>query len=232
MNLNDIFEMIYANAGEIFAALSAFVAISSALAARRETRKQGDLMTERLRQSIDSASLDWGSAAIDTLARAAMFARTRHLQANDAGFAGGKASLLINLSALIDRGRMFFPNVEDGEKGKDKHAANRGSRPPILDAMVRAHDELQALTREGGPTGENSADYIDECRRLVVSELQAYLDPRRMDQIVGRYCDQDKSDRRDAIHRAAALKAELVTRRPGLSVDGSTYTAPRMEKVQ
>lgn len=232
MGVNAIFDWVYAHIGQVFTTLSALVAIISALSARAETRKQRELRTEQLRHSIDSASLDWGNAAIDTLVRAAAFARTRHMHQNEPGFHGGKTNLLINLSALVERGRMFFPNLNEARKGVEKEGAYRGHRPPILDALMWAHYELEALTREGGPTGDNSAEFFDECRRLMVSELQAHLDPRRLNQIVGRYDDQSHAHQNEAIERAKALKGKLLSRRPGLAVDGVQATQTPTETRQ
>lgn len=208
----------------ILAIGSAFVAVISALIARGETRRQRKLQTERLRQSIDAASLEWGNAAIDTLARAAMFARTRGLQVNDGAFLANKANLLVALSTLVDRGRMFFPNLNPDNKGAEKEGAYRGHRPPILDALMWTFHELEALTREGGPSSDDAAAFIDECRRLLVSELQAYLDPRRKDEVVERYDDQTGDNRSDAIAKSQALKAKLATRRPGFQFGAEAST--------
>lgn len=232
MSMSDILALLREHLDVVIAIGSALVALVSAFASRAETRRQRRLQTERLRQSIDAASLEWGNHAIDALGRAAMFARTRHLQANDGTFAGGKTSLMINLSALVERGRMFFPNLDGDNKGMDKDGAYRGHRPPILDAMMWAYFELDALTRDGGPTGDNSADFIDDCRRLMVSELQAHLDPRRLDKIVERYDDQTHENRREAIDRANALKARLESRRPGLVLDTSQPPAAPKETRQ
>ncbi len=232
MSMSDILALLREHLDVVIAIGSALVALVSAFASRAETRRQRRLQTERLRQSIDAASLEWGNHAIDALGRAAMFARTRHLQANDGTFAGGKTSLMINLSALVERGRMFFPNLDADNKGMDKDGAYRGHRPPILDAMMWAYFELDALTRDGGPTGDNSADFIDDCRRLMVSELQAHLDPRRLDKIVERYDDQTHENRREAIERANALKARLESRRPGLVLDTSKPPAAPTETRQ
>lgn len=232
MSMSDILALLREHLDVVIAIGSALVALVSAFAARAETRRQRRLQTERLRQSIDAASLEWGNHAIDALGRAAMFARTRHLQASDGAFAGGKTNLMISLSALVERGRMFFPNLDADNKGMDKDGAYRGHRPPILDAIMWAYFELDALTRDGGPTGDNSADYIDDCRRLMVSELQAHLDPRRLDKIVERYDDQTHENRREAIDRANALKARLESRRPGLVLDTSRRSATPTETRQ
>ncbi len=232
MSITYIFDWLYAHIGQVFTTLSALVAISSALSARAETRRQRELRTEQLRQSIDAASLDWGNAAIDTLVKAAAFARTRHMQQNEATFQGAKTNLLINISALVERGRMFFPNLNEDMKGAEKDGAYRGHRPPILDALMWCHYEMEAMTREGGPTGENSADFFDSCRRLIVSELQAHLDPRRLNQVVGRYDSQTRTHQKDAIDRARDLKATLLSRRPGLSIEDVQSTQASTETRQ
>ncbi len=198
---------------------SAVVALISAIISRGETRRQRRLQTERLRHSIDAASLDWGGQAIDTLARAAMLARTRHMHANDAGFEAGRTSSLMALTALIDRGRMFFPNLDPDRKGAEKETAYRGIRPPILDVLVWAYSEVEALRRTSDEADNSAADFIDDCRRLLVSELQAHLDPRRLDQVIGRYDDQKNADRSQAIARADELRERLKSRHPGINLD-------------
>jgi hypothetical protein len=215
MDVAGVLGLVQSNTDLILTIGSAIVAVISAVIARGETKRQRKLQTERLRQSIDAASLDWGNAAIDALARCAMFARTRHLQANDGAFLANKANMLVVLSTLVDRGRMFFPNLNPDKKGAEKEGAYRGHRPPILDALMWTYHEMEAITREGGPSSEDTAAYIDECRRLLVSELQAYLDPRRKDEVVERYDDQTGENRSDAIAQSQALKSKLETRRPG-----------------
>ena len=230
--VNDIFNLLAGHAGEVITGVAALVAILSAVSSRAETRKQRALATERLRQSIDASSLDWGNAAIDTLGRAAMLARTRQAQPNEAAFQTARTGLLIGISSLVERGRMFFPNLNEEMKGAEKEGAYRGHRPPILDALMWSYYELQALTRNNGPTSDNSAEFIDDCRRLLVSELQAHLDPRRLNQIVGRYDNQTRTHQTDALNRSRDLKARLLSRRPGLSVDGVTTTQMPTETRQ
>ncbi|KCZ84372.1 hypothetical protein HAD_01795 [Hyphomonas adhaerens MHS-3] len=232
MATDNIWQMLTDNVGTVVTVVSAIAAVIGALASRAETRKQRQLRTEQLRQTIDSSSLDWGNAAIDTLARAAMLARTRHFHGNEGSFQTAKAATLVNLTGLIDRGRMFFPNLDEHKKGTEKDGAYRGSRPPILDAMVWVHCETAALTREGGPTGDNSGAFIDDCRRLVVSELQAHLDPRRLNQVVGRYDGQTRTHQQQAIERADSLRQQLLTRRPGVAIDNPTRQPEQPETVQ
>ncbi len=219
MNLQMILNF-FSQHGEVAVAFaSAAVSVFAALLAGRETSRQRKLQTERLRQSLDQASLEWGNLAIDALGRAAMFARNRALYTTSAAFVTNKVNLLVALSVLVDRGRMFFPNIDPAAKGAHKEGAYRGHRPPVLDALMFAYMELENMAFENAPADDDSGAFIDECRRLLVSELQAHLDPRRKDEIIGRYHDQTHENRSGAIARAGELKALLLQRRPGIDTE-------------
>lgn len=216
MGFENLFGWLQNHIEIIVALLSAAVAVFGALISRNETKKQRMLQQENLRHSVDAQSLGWGNAAIDVLNRAAMFARTRQHQANDASFFQQRVNMMLAISSLVERGRLFFPNIDPASKGSEKEGAYRGKRPPILDALMFAYYEIEAMSRQGGPTADNSAEFIEDCRRLLVSELQAHLDPRRRDLVVDRYDEQRLDHRGDAVARADALKSNLKARRPGL----------------
>lgn len=218
MGLENLFVWLQNHLEIVIALLSAGVAMFGAIISRNETRKQRAIQMENLRHGLDSQSLAWGNACIDTLNRAAMFVRTRQHQANDASFFQQRVNVMLALSSLVERGRLFFPNIDPASKGGEKEGAYRGSRPPVLDALMFAYYEVEALSRQGGPTADNSAEFIDDCRRLLVSELQAHLDPRRRDLVVDRYDDQRMDHRSEAVKRADTLKSILKSRRPGINL--------------
>lgn len=224
MDLNTIFAWMRDNLDVIIAVSSACVAIIGALLSRAETRRQRDIQLEDLRHGVDTQSLAWGNGCIDMLGRAAIFARTRQHQQNDASFLQQRVNLMLALSSLVERGRLFFPNIEADGKGAEKDGAYRGSRPPILDALMFAYYEIETMSRTEGPTADNSGSFLDDCRRLLVSELQAHLDPRRRDLVVGRYDAQRLDHRKDARARSETLKSMLQSRRPGLKIDADRET--------
>lgn len=199
--------------GAVFTALAALVAFVSMLLSRRETHRQRVLQQESLRQRIDAASLDWGCTVIDTLGEASALALSHHL--TEAERQSRRLDVARRLSALVDRGRMFFPNLDPDGHGTDKEQAYKGKRPPILDAVMYAYYEVLEIG-QGPVRAEDSAGYITECRRLVVSGLQAHLDPHRLDEVIGRYTDQRPREREDALNRAGRLGVILDARRPGL----------------
>lgn len=219
MDANSLIQTMQSNWTLVVTVASAIFAIIGAISSHLETRRQEKIRVETLRMHVDGASIDWGSHAIDTLGRMIMFAKTRRQQTNDQSFETNKVNLMIQLSSLIERGRMFFPNIDPEKKGAEKEGAYRGHRPPILDALVFAYYELEAMSRVQGPTGENTAAFFEECRRLLVSELQAHTDPRRRDMILGRYDKQRRNHREEALGKASSIKNRLKARRPQLEFE-------------
>lgn len=226
MGLEHLFGWFQNNMAACVAVISAIVALVAAAISRHETRKQRVLQQQNMRNNLDAQSVGWGNACIDTLNRAAMFARTRQHQANDAGFLQQRVNMMLSISSLIERGRLFFPDIDLQAKSAADATVFGHARPPILQALSLAYHEVDALTRQGGPTADNSAEFIDGCRRLLVSELQAHLHDQRQSTLADRYDDQTEGRRVDAINRAETLKTLLKSRRPGINL------SDRQETVQ
>ncbi len=213
MNWQNLLDLADGQVEIIIAVSSALVAVMSALVARGETRKQRRLQTVELRRRIDHDSLEWGNEAVDAMGEAAELALSPYLTVQERR--ARRLNIARRLSVLVDRGRFFFPNIDPDDHGADKEDAYKGYRPPILDALIYAYHETR-LIDEDGVRGEDSAAFITECRRLLVSELQAHLDPRCMDEIVERYNSQRLDARHKALDRVGRLGVILDVRRPGI----------------
>lgn len=214
--MNDIIEWGRENLELIIAVGSAVVAVIGAILSGNAARKQHHIQKEQLRQHIDRASMEWGGAAIDSLADAIALAELCRTHLPEAEIETRKSAVAARISGLVDKGRLFFPNIDPDAKGLDKEHAYRGSRPPVLDALMYAYYEVRGLSRSNGPSPMDTAQFIFDCRRLLVSELQGHLDPRRQDQIVDRYNHQGRGVREDALVQAGKLALKLKQRRPGL----------------
>jgi hypothetical protein len=118
------------------------------------------------------------------------------------------------LSACADRGRLFFPNEAPSEHGQDKEAAFQGFRPPVLDAVVFAASLLERLPAEGG-SDEEAARFMTKCRRLLVSEVQNAIDPRRRGQMLRRLAVGRMDDKKSSFRMAAELGEAMEARYPG-----------------
>lgn len=205
MRMEDVLGFLNTHRETAVAVVSAIVALIGALVAGRETRKQRNLMAETLRQRLDTASIKWGDEAIEALAAAEGMGDYE----NHAEVKVDRIQTARRLSALIDRGRLFFPNHNEQIIGKQKDTSFRGLRPPILDALVYAYQELDSL-KDGEAV---DVAFIRSCRRLVVSELQDHLDPRHWDSVIARGVTKKAEHRTAAQRRASVLGAELESRR-------------------
>ena len=212
MGLENLLIWLQNHAATLIAIVAASVAAISAYIGRRETQKQKTLQAENLRHTVDAQSLAWGNACIDALNRAAMFARTRQHQANDAGFFQQRVNMMMAIQSLRQRGRLLFP------------VTNASGEAPILVSIHLAALEIEALTRQGGPTAANSAEFIDECRDFVIAELHSLIDLNRQAVLTARMDTRPALQRNAAHERANALKEKLKSRRPGLNLSDRKET--------
>ncbi|MGH1419161.1 MAG: hypothetical protein ACRBCJ_09930 [Hyphomicrobiaceae bacterium] len=88
------------------------------------------------------------------------------------------------LSALIDEGRLYFPNLQDPAKGANKDAAYRGHRQPILDTLVFVYDKLGMISEETNAANRSEQIFaLNKLRRRFVSEVQDTIDPRTFNKV-------------------------------------------------
>jgi len=133
----------------------------------------------------------WASEAVDVLSEAIY-----------AGMGGGTVtpeseSLLrrsrCRLSALIDRGRFFLPNIRVDDHGANKPSAYQGYRHPALDPLMAAERIL------GGTLGrfESPQEALIAMRRNFVSAIQRILDPAFLNQRVKQLIEESYGHRAD-----------------------------------
>jgi hypothetical protein len=90
-----------------------------------------------------------------------------------------RAPDLARLSALIERGRFFFPNIDsEGDVGKEKPTAYRGFRNLVLDFLVASYQLHKMDTRN---------EHVNQAEQLVrhfTSSVFEIVRPKeRLDQI-------------------------------------------------
>ena len=91
-----------------------------------------------------------------------------------------RVALMARLSALIDYGRLFFPNEQPHVKGAEKPAAFQGVRQKILTVLVSAYNVIARDDAVHGPEErERARSELMDLRREFISEAQLAIDPRR-----------------------------------------------------
>ncbi|OQW63119.1 MAG: hypothetical protein A4S17_07300 [Proteobacteria bacterium HN_bin10] len=200
---------------EWVAVLSALLAVVSLALNWLVVRRQTELQYETLRAEMDAEVIAWAHEAIDHISRAAALARGRGVT-----YAAEELRRLAfescqGLSSIADRGRLFFPNESPETHGRDKEAAFQGYRPPILDAVVFASTRIGRLETDIAEPDKDAADFLTKCRRLLVSEAQNAIDPRRRGQMLRRLAVGRMDDKTSAYALAAELGEALESLYPG-----------------
>lgn len=158
--------------GSAVLALGSFI-LNLRLVDRQEKR---DAVTVKM--AHDSDIIRWSDSVIALLADAQEMLAQKGVSFNDVDFRSRRSAMRAQLSALIDRGRLFFPNRADPVHGQEKEAGFQGYRQPILDVLVRCYDLLSGAGSVPGP----DPDACQEMRaytRVFIGELYKAVDPVR-----------------------------------------------------
>lgn len=205
---------------EYVAVGSALLAVVSLVLNWLVVKKQTDLQTATLRVEMDSEVIAWSQEAIDAVSDGVALARAR----GGDGYSLSEYRRTVSeasqkLSSLADRGRLFFPNHQHDTHGRQKEAAFQGFRQPILDAVVFACARLDRMDTTLTTPDQASADYLVKCRRLLVSEAQNAIDPRRSREMLDRLDVGRKDDKVSAFRTAAEIGEEMEALFPGFLLE-------------
>lgn len=191
------------SAGDIFTALSAVIAGLAALLASYYSKRSLEYSSRAERSAKDANDhahhanvlsanswLDqymtnvraWADDGCDSISIAIHALKAEPSRQDELLF-----SSLQRISALVDRGRWFFPNLWSDEYGQHKEPAYRGLRQPILDALIDAYHTIEAL-RES--KDQSLISELVHSQRTFVSEVQQVLNPRRREREIERIEEQ------------------------------------------
>lgn len=157
---------------------SAVVAVTSFFFNWRMVRRQERRESTSLKLAHDSDVIRWSDEVILELALIHELLSEKGQGYPDADFRSRRSTARARLSAMIDRGRLFFPNIRDGKKGVDKEEAFQGSRQPALEVLVQAYDLIGKAGGDPGPDAK-SCEALMGLRRRFVAEVFKAVDPER-----------------------------------------------------
>ena len=149
------------------------------------TQRQTRISVETLKFNNDSQVMNWANRVVAAISEAYHVCSAPNASAlflNERGLA-----LATSLSALIDEGRWFFPNIGKRPTDVEKPGAYRGTRQPILDHIVVVYECVSELQRMHDDSRSALAAKIGEARRHFVTEVQHAVDPRRRAWIMDRF---------------------------------------------
>ena len=158
--------------GVISAGVSVLAVVLNIALTSRQTR----VSVENFKFNNDTQVMSWANRVVVAMAEAYHLNPKTDLHA-----------LATNLSALIDEGRWFFPNVGKKETDHEKHGAYKGTRQPVLDSIVAVYDAVIAMSAANDQTRQELMAHIHAARRAFVSEIQHAVDPRRRAWVMDRF---------------------------------------------
>ena len=88
---------------------------------------------------------DWGGEVIEILSEASGLCCLDPARLPEGEFFMRRSAIICRLSALWDRGRLFFPNTYRELHGRHKPRAFRGIRPQILDLLALSHELAESI---------------------------------------------------------------------------------------
>ncbi len=174
--------------GQCAAALLAVFALIVSLRTSRAQMKlsetiaheQRTLMFEQVRMQRDSDVLRWTQDCVTMLSECETFFETNAPSDLSPEARRLLQSIRQRLSALIDHGRLFFPNSNPDKKGLDKPAAYQGFRQRILSRLVSAYGVVSKFERlRSDEHRAERRNRLNDLRREFVSEAQLAIEPRR-----------------------------------------------------
>lgn len=119
----------------------------------------------------DTEMTSWGSDVIELMAE--LETACSPIAANSQYSAREVEALSHRASALVDRGRLFFPNVPGGTEGP----YDEGTRVKLLDEVLRACFVARHLAAEGATDRIKLRAQVWQARRRFVTLLQAEMGP-------------------------------------------------------
>ena len=137
------------------------------------------MLFEQVRMQRDSDILRWTERSIGLLAEAESVVAVYDPASTSADARAQLRSLRTHLSAVVDSGRMFFPNSRPDSKGQEKPGAYQGERQWILEVLVGAHAVLAKVDSAADVDRQATVARLAEIRREFVSQAQLAIDPRR-----------------------------------------------------
>lgn len=137
---------------------------------------------DQLRRVIDAELVSWGVSSIEELSSAHILLSRVDADTDERDTKRRRDRIQASISALVDRGRLYFPNHFsdlDWPTWRERASANRGFRDPILDALMIAHEEIRFVQFSDTKGTDTAARNIFGARKAFISRLQDWLLPRR-----------------------------------------------------
>ncbi|SEJ75240.1 hypothetical protein SAMN05216327_11895 [Dyadobacter sp. SG02] len=177
LNSENLFDADFANA---LVAFAAFVLSGFALwkAQKKEKIELANILAGIRRNQYEDIH-QWGVEVIETMAQTSSLCEFDPARKLD--FFDCRVNLIGRLSYLLDRGKLYLPNVKPEEIGVYKPGAYQGLRQQVLDELYKFHKKAEDLDYHAKLPNKGLQKELVNIRREFVSELQKTLQVRKIE---------------------------------------------------
>jgi len=178
MDIKTLVAIVSAAIALVSAAVSAFFSYQSLRRARLDQVFKAIDTRERYFGRLQS----WSDEVLGLMAHAVHLCDLDPKKLPPGEFFMKRHDLRVRLSAMIDKGRWFFPNVDYETHGTHKEEAFRGYRQSVLNSIMWAYRALEVMDYTDQQKNIQRRIELVSDQRLFTSEIQKVLDPRKQEQ--------------------------------------------------
>jgi hypothetical protein len=166
---------IAAIASAVAAGFTAIVAVIAAWITHRTGRRSTELQEQATRLQYSEELRSWAGEALQTLAEAVHLCDSK--QGGD--FPTRQQQLQWRLSAHVDQGRLFFPNIRENDPHEG--LSSRGYRDEAVETLCRAFDEVRSICETSEEGHRAQRDALIALKRNFIRRIQRVLNPQTRD---------------------------------------------------
>ncbi|MET0546952.1 MAG: hypothetical protein ABWZ40_11635 [Caulobacterales bacterium] len=134
----------------------------------------------RIASERDANMLRWSEEAINVLADAERLCAQKNELFKPDEFHHRQSDAVTALSALLDRGQLFYPNADTDRYANRRASAGPGHKQDAMEALFQAYLTLRNVeAQDKGPGVAAAAQRLFEHRKLFVEEVYGGIDLRR-----------------------------------------------------
>jgi hypothetical protein len=161
----------------VVASVAAVVSIYFSMRTRKDGLIQQRVQVLSLKRRTDMELRKWADAVSERMTEAIFLCDLDPKRLAEGEFFRKRHVLRARLSALIDRGRWFLPNINDDGHGKEKPVAYQGHRQLALNCVVEVFRTVSKLDYTAQSANKVCQPDLIKAKREFVAEIQTIIDP-------------------------------------------------------
>jgi len=185
------------------ASIAALTSIYFAVRTRSDTQTQKKVQVLSLQHRTDADLRKWAEEVSDRMTEAIFLCALDPKRLSEGEFFRKRHLLRTKLSALVDRGRWFLPNIPDGDYGMEKPVAYRGHRHQSLDCVIETFRIVSEFDCHDQTPNKKIQPELIKAKRDFVTEIQTILNPREREQETTKLIESVKATHTRARKHAA-----------------------------